>query len=225
MSNFVQEHVTDVAGAGQKRGLVRTRNGYRTGSSPHGVHVGDGSHPGDNLFSTSLIALDVRTGERKWHFQLVHHDIWNYDTSTAPVLMDVIVDGEEIPALVQITKQAFAYAFNRETGEPIWPIVERPVPASRIPGEHLAETQPFPTRPAPYDLQGLAEDELIDFTPELRQEALALLEDFDYGPFFQRRYTGTTIVESVERSGAPATSVVRTSMARPPRTRRRASSM
>ena len=144
-----------------------------------------GFRPGDNLFSTSLIALDVRTGERKWHFQLVHHDIWNYDTSTAPVLMDVIVDGEEIPALVQITKQAFAYAFNRETGEPIWPIVERPVPASRIPGEHLAETQPFPTRPAPYDLQGLAEDELIDFTPELRQEALALLEDFDYGPFFQ----------------------------------------
>ncbi len=144
-----------------------------------------GFRPGDNLFSTSLIALDVRTGERKWHFQLVHHDIWNYDTSTAPVLMDVIVEGEEIPALVQITKQAFAYAFNRETGEPIWPIVERPVPPSRIPGEHLAETQPFPTRPAPYDLQGLAEDELIDFTPELRQEALALLEDFDYGPFFQ----------------------------------------
>ena len=87
-----------------------------------------GFRPGDNLFSTSLIALDVRTGERKWHFQLVHHDIWNYDTSTAPVLMDVIVEGEEIPALVQITKQAFAYAFNRETGEPIWPIVERPVP-------------------------------------------------------------------------------------------------
>ena len=144
-----------------------------------------GFRPGDNLFSTSLIALDVRTGERKWHFQLVHHDIWNYDTSTAPVLMDVTVNGRNIPAVVQITKQAFAYAFNRETGEPIWPIEERPVPASGIPGEHLAETQPFPTRPAPYDLQGLAEDELIDFTPELRQEALALLEDFDYGPFFQ----------------------------------------
>ena len=144
-----------------------------------------GFRPGDNLFSTSLIALDVQTGERKWHFQMVHHDIWNYDTSTAPVLMDVTVDGRNIPAVVQITKQAFAYAFNRDTGEPIWPIEERPVPASLIPGEQLAETQPFPTRPAPYDLQGLAEDELIDFTPELRREALAILEDFDYGPFFQ----------------------------------------
>ena len=144
-----------------------------------------GFRPGDNLFSTSLIALDVQTGERKWHFQMVHHDIWNYDTSTAPVLMDVTVNGRNIPAVVQITKQAFAYAFNRDTGEPIWPIEERPVPASLIPGEQLAETQPFPTRPAPYDLQGLAEDELIDFTPELRREALAILEDFDYGPFFQ----------------------------------------
>ena len=144
-----------------------------------------GFRPGDNLFSTSLIALDVQTGERKWHFQMVHHDIWNYDTSTAPVLMDLTVDGRNIPAVVQITKQAFAYAFNRDTGEPIWPIEERPVPASLIPGEQLAETQPFPTRPAPYDLQGLAEDELIDFTPELRREALAILEDFDYGPFFQ----------------------------------------
>ena len=127
-----------------------------------------GFRPGDNLFSTSLIALDVETGERRWHFQLVHHDIWNYDTSTAPLLMDVTVDGRDIPAVVQVTKQAFAYAFNRETGEPIWPIEERPVPASQIPGEQLAETQPFPTRPAPYDLQGLAEDELIDFTPELQ---------------------------------------------------------
>ena len=144
-----------------------------------------GFRPGDNLFSTSLIALDVDSGERAWHFQLVHHDIWNYDTPTAPVLMDVTVDGEEIPAVVQITKQSFAYAFNRETGEPLWPIEETPVPASLMPGEHLSPTQPFPTRPAPYDMQGLPEDELIDFTPELRQKALDQLEDYAWGPFFQ----------------------------------------
>ena len=92
-----------------------------------------GFHPGDNLYSTSLIALDVETGERKWHFQLVHHDIWNYDTSAAPILMDVTVDGERIPGVFQATKQAFLYAFNRERGEPIWPIEERPVPQSRVP--------------------------------------------------------------------------------------------
>ena len=144
-----------------------------------------GFRPGDNLFSTSLIALDVQTGERVWHYQLVHHDIWNYDTSTAPVLMDVTVDGQDIPAVVQITKQAFAYAFNRETGEPIWPIEEMAVPKSKVPGEHLSPTQPRPTRPAPYDMQGLPEDQLVDFTPELRQAALDILADYDWGPFFQ----------------------------------------
>jgi quinoprotein glucose dehydrogenase len=143
-----------------------------------------GFRPGDNLFSTSLIALDVQTGERVWHYQMVHHDIWNYDTPTAPVLMDVTVDGEEIPALVQVTKQAFAYAFNRETGEPIWPIEERPVPPAYMPGEQLSETQPFPTRPAPYELQGLTEDDLIDFTPELRQAAIEALDDYQTGPLF-----------------------------------------
>jgi quinoprotein glucose dehydrogenase len=143
-----------------------------------------GFRPGDNLFSTSLIALDVQTGERVWHYQLVHHDIWNYDTPTAPVLMDVTVDGRPIPAVVQVTKQAFAYAFNRETGEPIWPIEERPVPAAYMPGEQLSETQPFPTRPAAYDMQGLTEDDIMDFTPELRREALAVLEDFQTGPLF-----------------------------------------
>ena len=143
-----------------------------------------GFRPGDNLFSTSLIALDVRTGERVWHYQLVHHDIWNYDTPTVPVLMDVTVDGVDIPAVVQVTKQAFAYAFNRETGEPIWPIEERPVPVSQMPGEHLSPTQPFPTKPLPYDMQGLTEDDLIDFTPELREAALEILEDFQTGPLF-----------------------------------------
>ncbi|MDR0788334.1 MAG: PQQ-binding-like beta-propeller repeat protein [Gemmatimonadota bacterium] len=131
-----------------------------------------GFRPGNNLFSTSLIALDVQTGERKWHFQFVHHDIWNYDTPTAPILMDVTVDGKKIPGIFQATKQAFLYAFNRETGEPIWPIVERPVPQSNVPGEKLAETQPFPTWPAPYDLQGRTEEQLIDYTPEIRRLAL-----------------------------------------------------
>jgi quinoprotein glucose dehydrogenase len=131
-----------------------------------------GFRPGDNLFSTSLIALDVQTGERAWHFQLVHHDIWNYDTPTAPVLMDVTVDGEEIPGIFQATKQAFVYALNRETGEPIWPIEERPVPASGVPGEQLSPTQPHPTWPLPYDLQGRTEEHLIDYTPEIREMAL-----------------------------------------------------
>jgi len=144
-----------------------------------------GFRPGDNLFSTSLIALDVQTGERVWHYQLVHHDIWNYDTPQVPVLMDVTVDGEDIPAVVQVTKQAFAYAFNRATGEPIWPIEEKPVPEGLMPGEQLSPTQPHPTRPAPYDIQGLSEDDLVDFTPELRQAALEALEPYAYGPFFQ----------------------------------------
>jgi quinoprotein glucose dehydrogenase len=144
-----------------------------------------GFRPGDNLFSSSLIALDVETGERVWHFQLVHHDIWNYDTPVAPVLMDVTVDGQNIPGIFQASKQSFLYALNRETGEPIWPIEERPVPASRIPGEQLAPTQPFPTRPAPYDLQGRTEEHLIDYTPEIRQRAYEIAEAGHYfAPFF-----------------------------------------
>ena len=143
-----------------------------------------GFRPGDNLFSTSLIALDVKTGERVWHQQLVHHDIWNYDTPTAPVLMDVTHDGEVVPIVVQVTKQSMAYTYNRETGEPVWPIEERSVPASKVPGEKLSETQPFPTKPAPYDIQGLTHDDLIDFTPELRARMLEILEEYEIGPLF-----------------------------------------
>jgi quinoprotein glucose dehydrogenase len=135
-----------------------------------------GFRPGDNLFSTSLIALDADTGERVWHFQMVHHDIWNYDTPTAPILMDVTVDGEVIPGIFQATKQNFLYALNRETGEPIWPIEERPVPQSLVPGEQLSPTQPFPTKPAPFDLQGRTEEHLIDYTPEIYQQALAVAQ-------------------------------------------------
>ena len=143
-----------------------------------------GFQPGDNLFSASLIALDVETGERRWHFQMVHHDVWNNDTPTAPLLMDVNVAGRKVPGVFQATKQAFLYSFNRETGEPIWPIVERPVPQSKVPGEQLSPTQPFPTKPAPYDIQELSVDGLIDFTPELRREALDIVADYKLGGLF-----------------------------------------
>ena len=144
-----------------------------------------GFRPGHNLFSTSLLALDVQTGKRAWHYQLVHHDIWNYDTPVAPVLMDVTVGGRRIPGVFQATKQAFLYSFNRENGQPIWPIEERPVPQSKVPGEKLATTQPHPTKPAPYDLQGRNESHLIDHTPELRARALALAKENDlFSPFF-----------------------------------------
>lgn len=143
-----------------------------------------GFRPGDNLFGGSLIALDVETGERKWHYQLVEHDIWNYDTPQIPVLGDVTVNGVPTPIVAQATKQAMLFVFNRETGEPIWPIEDRPVPASKIPGEQLSETQPFTTRPAPYDMQGLPEDELVDFSPELREMALEALADFEWGPMY-----------------------------------------
>ncbi len=164
--------------ADQERGIVYVPTNGAT------MDFWGGFRPGDNLFSTSLIALDVQTGERVWHYQLVHHDIWNYDTPQIPVLMDVTVDGEDVPAVVQVTKQAFAYAFNRETGEPVWPIEERPVPEGLIPGEALSPTQPFPTRPAPYDMQGLTHDDLIDFTPELREAAIEALDDYVIGPLF-----------------------------------------
>ncbi len=143
-----------------------------------------GFRPGDNLFGTSLIALDVKTGERKWHFQMVHHDIWNYDTPTAPVLLDVMHNGQKTPVVAQVTKQAFTYVFNRETGEPLWPIEERPVPQSHIPGEMLAATQPFPTKPAAFDRQGLRDDNIIDFTPELRAQAMEILSEWEIGPLF-----------------------------------------
>ncbi len=164
--------------ADQERGIVYVPTNGAT------LDFYGGFRPGDNLFSTSLIALDVKTGKRVWHFQMVHHDIWNYDTPTAPVLLDIEKDGKTIPIVVQVTKQSFAYTFNRETGEPIWPIEERPVPASLIPGEKLSETQPFPTKPAPYDNQGLTEDALIDFTPGLRAQMLEILAEYEIGPLF-----------------------------------------
>jgi len=144
-----------------------------------------GFRPGDNLFAASLIALDVETGERRWHYQMVHHDVWNYDTPTAPILMDVVVDGREIKGIFQATKQSWVYALNRETGEPLWPIEERAVPPSNIPGEQLSPTQPFPTRPAPFDLQGRTEDDLIDYTPEVFEAVRRVATENDlFNPLF-----------------------------------------
>jgi quinoprotein glucose dehydrogenase len=143
-----------------------------------------GFRPGANLFGSSLVAVDIRTGERRWHFQMIHHDIWDWDLPVAGQLVDVTVDGVEIPAIVQTSKQAFVYAFNRETGEPIWPIEERPVPQGDVPGEWYSPTQPHPTRPAPYELQGFSVDDLMDFTPELRQMALERIEGIKLGPIF-----------------------------------------
>ncbi len=143
-----------------------------------------GFRPGDNLYGASVIALNASTGERAWHFQFVHHEIWNFDTPTAPILMDLNVDGQEIPAVVQATKQGWLYTFNRLTGEPVWPIEEREVPASIVPGEVLSPTQPHVTWPEPYSMQGISEEDLLDFTPELKAQSLATMEDYVMGGLF-----------------------------------------
>ena len=140
-----------------------------------------GFRPGNNLFGTSLIALDVETGNRLWHFQTVHHPIWNYDLPNVPILVDVTVDGQDVPMVIQTTKQGMTFAFNRVTGQPVWPIEERPVPESIVPGEQLAATQPFPTKPAPLEALGLPEENVIDFTPELRAEALEIMSQYRIG--------------------------------------------
>ena len=152
-------------------------------SSP--MHSFYGGHrPGQTLFANSLVCVDARTGQRVWHYQLVHHDLWDYDPASAPVLGDITVDGKPIKAVMQLTKQGFLFVFDRVTGEPVWPIEERPVPASTTPGERAWPTQPFPTKPAPFDRQGLTVDDLIDFTPELRAEALEIVKPYVLGPLF-----------------------------------------
>ena len=137
-------------------------------STPTNNYYG-GHRLGDNLFAESLVCLEAKTGKRVWHFQAVHHGIWDYDFPTHPILGEITVGGRRIKAVVQVSKQAFTYVFDRRTGEPVWPIEERPVPASAIPGERTSPTQPFPTKPPAFDLQGSTEENLIDFTPELRK--------------------------------------------------------
>ena len=152
-------------------------------STPTNDYYG-GHRPGDNLFAESLVCVDARTGERIWHFQAIHHGVWDYDFASSAVLVDITVDGRPIEAVAQPSKQAFVYVFDRATGEPVWPIEERAVPASDVPGEQLSPTQPFPTRPPPFELQGVTIDDLIDFTPELRQEAIEILDRYVWGPMF-----------------------------------------
>ena len=143
-----------------------------------------GPRPGDNLFSNSLVALDATTGRRVWHYQMVHHDLWEYDNLGPPVLGDITVEGRRIKAVMQASKTAFLYVFDRVTGEPVWPIEERPVPESTVPGEVTSPTQPFPTKPPPFDRQGVSEADLIDFTPETRARARDVAELLVMGPLF-----------------------------------------
>ena len=146
-----------------------------------------GHRPGDNLFGGSLLALDVKTGERRWHFQIHHSDQWNYDLPTPPMLIDLNVDGQAIPAVIQNTKQGLIFAFNRETGEPIWPIEDRPVIQTEVPGNYTSLTQPYPTWPEPVDriiLDGITEEFVIDYTPELKEQAMTILNGYRIGGLY-----------------------------------------
>jgi quinoprotein glucose dehydrogenase len=156
---------------------------YLPTEMPTGDYYG-GHRPGANLFSDSLVALDLQTGKRKWHFQFIRHDIWDWDLPCAPILADVTIDGRRRKIVAQPSKQGWLYVFDRATGEPIWPIVERPVAASDVPGEQSHPTQLFVTKPPPFERQGVTVDDLIDFTPELRAEAVKLASRFRLGPIF-----------------------------------------
>ncbi|MEO8259430.1 MAG: pyrroloquinoline quinone-dependent dehydrogenase [Acidobacteriota bacterium] len=143
-----------------------------------------GHRLGNNLYTSSIVCLDARTGKRVWHFQTVHHDLFDYDNPAAPILVDITVGGRRIKAVAQVTKHGFVFVLDRITGKPVWPIEERPVPASDVVGERASRTQPFPTKPPPFERQGLQEDDLIDFTAELRAEALEILKQYRVGPLF-----------------------------------------
>jgi len=156
---------------------------YLPVSTPSHDYYG-GERPGANLFGDSIVCLKAETGERVWHFQITHHGLWDYDPPAPPILLDVVVDGVPRKIVALLTKQAFCFVFDRVTGEPIWPIVEKKVPPSQARGEKAWPTQPFPTKPAAFDRQGVHQDELIDFTPELRREALEIVGEFDYGPIY-----------------------------------------
>ena len=167
-------------------------------TAPTAAYYG-GHRPGDNLYSNSLVAIDASTGERVWHFQMVHHDVWEYDNVGPPVLGDIVVDGRTIPAVMQANKTGWIYVFDRVTGAPVWPIEERPVPQSLVPGEILSPTQPFPTKPAAIATQGVTAADIIDF-PEIGQVARATVANFVTGPIF----TPPSLV-SAEQDGTQGT--------------------
>jgi quinoprotein glucose dehydrogenase len=162
----------------EEAGLV-----YLPGESPTSDFYG-GHRPGNNLFGETLVCVDLKTGQRKWHFQIVHHALWDYDLSSAPLLMDVTIDGKLRKIVALPSKEAFLYVFDRITGQPIWPIEERPVPQGNVPGEWYSPTQPFPTKPPAYARQAVTDEDLIDFTPELRKQALEQMKMYKNGPMF-----------------------------------------
>ena len=143
-----------------------------------------GKRPGNNLYANSLVAVDLDTGKPKWHFQFIHHEIWDYDMSSAPLLMDITVDGKPIKAVANPSKMGMLYVFDRITGKPVWPIPERKVEKGNVPGEWYSPTQPIPSKPKPYARTGTSADELIDFTPALRAEALELVKNYKLGPIY-----------------------------------------
>lgn len=172
---------------------------------PVGTAVPDyygGHRLGDNLFANSLVALDARTGERVWHFQFVHHSVWDYDPPAAPNLIDIKVDGRTIKAVAQITKQGFTFVFDRATGEPVWPIEERAVPQSTVVGEQTSPTQPYPTKPPVFLTHGATEDDVIDFTPELKAEGLEIFRQYQSGPLYTPPAPGDNIIRPGWSGGA-----------------------
>jgi quinoprotein glucose dehydrogenase len=179
----------------EEAGLV-----YLPVEGPAPDHYG-GHRPGNNLFADSLVCVDLKTGRRKWHFQLAHHPLWDYDVSSQPLLADITVNGRAIKAVAQPSKEAFLYVFDRITGQPVWPIEERPVPQSDVPGEKTSPTQPFPTKPPAYALQAVTIDNLIDFTPELRAKALDLVKMYRMGPMF--------LPPTVSKIGGPLAALTR----------------
>jgi quinoprotein glucose dehydrogenase len=172
---------------------------------PVGTPMNDfygGERPGDNLFADSLVCIEAKTGTRVWHFQFVHHPVWDYDPPGAPNLINLRIGGHTVRAVAQITKQGYIFVFDRVTGKPVWPIEERPVPQSSLPGERTAPTQPFPTKPPPFERFGVSEDDVIDFTPELKAEALAILRKYDFGPPYTPPTERGTIVKPGYSGGA-----------------------
>ena len=200
---------------------------YLPVESPTSDYYG-GHRPGNNLFGESLVCVDLKTGQRKWHFQIVHHPIWDYDLSSAPILADINVNGKAIKAVALPSKQAFLYVFDRVTGKPVWPIEERPVPQSDVPGEKTSPTQPFPTKPPAYARNFIkVPDDLIDFTPEMRAQAKDMVSRYRVEGMFTPPVVGDPNGNGWARSisatpaaaptgRAPATILKRTSFTRRP---------